>query len=201
MSTASVTAPTKKLLLVDDDRLVLATMASGLADAGFTVSAAESAEEAEDLLAGGPRPDLAILDVRMPGAGGLELAARLREFDHVPFMMLTAYSDPEIVERAAQCGALGYAVKPLNMNQLIPAVEAALARAEELYHLRASRTQLQRALDQDRDISIAVGITMMQYRVGRAAAFELLRKAARSRQKKLGVLAAEVIGGCEALAS
>jgi response regulator NasT len=199
MTTDKVPTPGKRLLVVDDDRLVLALLASGLTDAGYCVTTAESAEDAEAWLAGGERPDLAILDVRMQGKDGLYLAQRLRELDHIPFMMLSAYSDPQIVEQATLSGALAYAVKPQDISQLVPAIEAALARANELQDLRATRQQLQAALDGERDISIAVGITMMQYRLKRRDAFELLRKSARSRQGKLADLAAEIIRAGEML--
>ncbi|MDO8248276.1 MAG: response regulator [Rhodoferax sp.] len=189
----------KQLLVVEDDRLVLAMIASGLTDAGYRVTTAESAEDAEAWLAGGVRPDLAILDVRMPGQGGLFLARRLRELDHIPFMMLSAYSDPQTVEQATLSGALGYAIKPLDIPQLVPAIEAALARANELQDLRATRQQLQAALDDERDISIAVGITMMQYHLKRSDAFELLRKSARSRRCKLASLAHDIMQACDTL--
>lgn len=189
----------KHILLVDDDRLVLAMLARGLSDAGYRVTSADSAEEAEASLSGGMRPDLAILDVRMPGTGGLHLARRLLELDHIPFMMLSAYSESSIVDQASRHGALAYAVKPQEVAQLIPTIEAALARANELQDLRTTRQQLQAALDQDRDISIAIGITMMQYRLKRNAAFELLRQAARKRNIKLAILAAEVNQNCEVL--
>ena len=107
MAADKAPAGRKQLLVVDDDRLVLSLMASGLTDAGYEVTTADSAEDAEAWLASGERPDLAILDVRMPGQGGLYLAQRLRELDHVPFMMLSAYSDAQIVEQATACGALG----------------------------------------------------------------------------------------------
>jgi len=177
------------LLLVDDERLVLATLAQGLSKAGYAVSTAESVDEAEALLASGERPDLVILDVSMPGRNGLELAERLHSFDHIPFLLLTAYSDQAIVEQAAACGALGYLVKPVDTRQLVPAIEAALARAAELRSLRMTGQQLQNALDGEREISIAVGITMVQYRLGRKAAFELLRKTARSQSRRLAELA------------
>ena len=183
----------KQLLIVDDDRLVLAMMARGLLLAGYGVTTAESAEEAESWLASGARPDLAILDVRMPGQGGLYLAQRLRELDHIPFMMLSAYSDAKTVEQATLCGALGYGVKPLDIAQLIPLIEAALARANELQALRSTREQLQAALNSERDINLAVGITMMQHRLKRSDAFEMLRTTARSHRSKLANLAAEVI--------
>ncbi|MDO9048364.1 MAG: response regulator [Methylobacter sp.] len=187
------------LLLVDDDRVVLAVLALGLSKAGYTVSTAESVDETEALLAGGERPDLAILDVNMPGRSGLELAERLHSFDHIPFMLLTAYSDQEIVEQAAACGALGYLVKPVDTRQLVPAIEAALARAAELRSLRMTGQQLQNALNSEREISIAIGITMVQYRLGRKAAFELLRKTARSQRRKLAELAIDVIKASETL--
>lgn len=199
MTVAKMPAQGKQLLVVEDDRLVLAMIASGLTDAGYRVTIAESAEDAEAWLAGGVRPDLAILDVRMPGQGGLYLARRLRELDHIPFMMLSAYSDPQTVEQATLSGALGYAIKPLDIPQLVPAIEAALARANELQDLRATRQQLQAALDDERDISIAVGITMMQYHLKRSDAFELLRKSARSRRCKLASLAHDIMQACDTL--
>ncbi|MEI8323801.1 MAG: response regulator [Betaproteobacteria bacterium] len=168
-------------------------MADGLIDAGYAVTTADSAEEAESWLAGGERPDLAILDVRMPGRGGLYLAQRLRELDHIPFIMLSAYSDAAIVEEATRHGALGYAVKPLDIPQLIPAVEAALARANELQGLRETRQQLQRALDAERNISVATGIYMMQYRLRRSEAFNVLRDAARKQRRKLADMADEIV--------
>jgi AmiR/NasT family two-component response regulator len=193
MTTDKTVPPSKRLLLVDDDRLVLTTLARGLRSVGYRVTSAESAEEAEVWLASGERPDLAILDVRMPGQDGLYLAERLRALDHIPFMMLSAYNNAQIVEQAAASGALGYAVKPLDIPQLVPAIEAALARANELQGLRATRQQLQSALDAERDISIAVGITMMQHRLKRSDAFDLLRKTARNRRCKLAILASETI--------
>lgn len=193
MNTDHTTAPHKHLLVVEDDRLVLAMLCNGLSDAGYGVTGAESAEEAEACLAGGLRPDLAILDVYMPGQGGLFLAQRLRDLDHIPFMMLSAYSDPKTVEQATALGALGYAVKPVDTVQLVPAVEAALARAQELGDLRTVRQQLQTALNGERDINIAVGITMVQHTLARSAAFELLRKSARTQRRKLAELAAQVV--------
>lgn len=187
--------PTRKarLLLVDDDRLVLSTLSGGLLDAGYDVSTAESAEEAEMLLASGRRPDLAIVDIRMTGQDGLYLARRLRELDHIPFLMLSAYSEQRMIDQASRHGALGYLVKPLDTPQLLPAIEAALSRANELQSLRETRSQLQAALDAERDISVAIGITMMREQLARQDAFEQLRRTARSQRRKLGEVATEII--------
>lgn len=188
------------LLLVDDDRLILTTMASALTDAGYGVTTAESADEAQDwLIEGHQRPDLAILDVHMPGTDGLTLAQRLRELDHIPFIMLSAYSDQATVSQATQQGALCYAVKPIAPAQLIPLIETALARANELQELRTTRLQLQTALDNERDINAAVGITMVQHHTTRKAAFDLMRQGARNQRCKLVELAQRIITAAEAI--
>lgn len=194
------TAPAH-LLLVDDDRLILTTLAGGLRASGYRVSTAESVDDAQALLTSGVRPDLAVLDMHMPGRDGLELAQRLRDLEHLPFLVLSAYSDPATVERATQLGALSYMVKPLAISQIRPTIEAALRRAQELDALRQAQLQLQEALNGDRDINVATGITMMQYRLQRGAAFELLRCAARAQRRKLAHVAADIIQSSEALHS
>jgi response regulator NasT len=185
--------PASKLLLVDDDRLVLVTLSRGLAAAGFVVVLAESVSEAEDMLAGGARPNLVIVDVLMPERSGLELAQRLRDLDHIPFILLTSTADAQVVEQAAQDGALGYVVKPVDVPQLIPAIKAALARATDLRSLRMTQQQLQEALDAERNINVSIGIVMERQQIGRSAAFDQLRKFARSRRLKLSALASELI--------
>lgn len=187
------------LLLVDDDRLVLATLSRGLSALGWHVLCADSAEEARARLMDGLRPDLALLDVRLPGDDGVTLARQLRDEHHVPFLMLSAYSDDATVAQAAGHGALGYLVKPLDPQQLAPMLRTALARAHEQAALQANNDQLQTALDTNREINVAIGIAMMQYRLPREAAFDLLRKAARSQRRKLAELAHEVVQGSEKL--
>lgn len=183
----------KRLLLLDDDRLVLATLGEGLRQAGYRVTTASSVEEAEGVLAGGGI-DLAILDVRMPGVSGIDLAWRLHDTDNeVPFIFLTAYSDEELVEQASEAGAMGYVVKPADPDRLVPAIEAAFARAADARKLRDTGRQLQTALDADRDVSLAIGIMMERQRLGRQDAFEILRAQARTERRKLIDLAREIV--------
>lgn len=198
MSPNKSTSP-PHLLLVDDDRLVLSTLTLGLQQNGYRVSNAESAEEAEVFLASGERPDLAILDIRMSGNSGLQLAERLQQLDHIPFVILSAYSDQPMIDRATELGALAYLVKPMDIPKLVPSLEAALARANELQELRVTRQQLQAALDAERNINVAVGITMMQYHLKRTEAFAKLRNAARVRRVKLANLANDIVQAGEAL--
>jgi response regulator NasT len=185
------------LLLVDDERVALAIIGNGLTRAGYKVSTAESVDEAEILLADGIQPDIVILDVSMPGRDGLVLAEQLF-INQVPFILLTALSDKDVVDMATKFGALGYLVKPIIVKQLIPAIEAALIRAKEISGLKTSETQLQCALNSERDVSVAVGITIVEYGIERRAAFELLRRTARSQNRKLLELSQEVIHNQEA---
>lgn len=196
--TIETTEP-KRLLLLDDDRLVQATLGEALRLAGYRVVTASSVEEAEEVLAVGG-VDLAILDVRMPGESGIDLARRLHAADSdVPFIFLTAYSDEELVEQASEAGAMGYVVKPADPDRLVPAIEAAFARAADLRKLRQTGRQLQSALDADRDVSLAIGIMMERCRLGRQDAFELLRGQARTERRKLIELAREVVLAAEKL--
>lgn len=193
------TNESKRLLLLDDDRLVQATLGEGLRQAGYRVTTASSVEEAEEVLAEGGI-DLAILDVRMPGQTGIDLARRLHAADsEVPFIFLTAYSDEELVEQASEAGAMGYVVKPADPDRLVPAIEAAFARAVDARKLRETGRQLQTALDADRDVSLAIGIVMERRRLGRQEAFELLRSQARTERRKLIDLAREVVLAVEKL--
>lgn len=186
------------ILLADDDRLILAMLGEGLRKHGYEVRTAASGEEALRLCETDP-PDLALLDVRMPGLDGIETARALRSRTAVPYLFLSAYSDTEIVKRAVDEGALGYLVKPLDVSQVIPAIEAAMACAAELLELRDNESQLGQALAANRNTATAVGLVMERYRLGRQQAFEALRVHARSQRRKLEDVAAEMVKATETL--
>jgi response regulator NasT len=180
------------ILLVDDERVVLAILGLGLTKAGYNVTTAESVDEAEALLMENDQPDLAIIDISMPDRSGLELAEILG-IEQIPFLLLTAISDQGIVDKVTRLGALSYLVKPVTVQQLIPAIDAALARAEELGSLKKAEVQLKTALNGARELNIAIGITIVKHHISRKAAFELLRTTARQQSRKLADIAAELI--------
>jgi response regulator NasT len=124
-----------KILVVDDDRLVLATLTHGLANAGYDIIDADNGDDAI-LLARKHRPDLALLDIRMEGMSGFDVAAYLRESLQTPFMFLSAFSDDATVAQVKALGAVAYLVKPLDIAQIVPTVEAALGT------VRAQRERL-----------------------------------------------------------
>ena len=190
--------PQRHILIVDDDRLVLAALAEGLRSASYRVTGVASGEEAL-ASAGRETPDLALLDVRMPGMNGIELGRRLREQFGVPFMYLSAYGDQDVVQQAVDEGALGYLVKPLDIQQIAPSIEAALKRSGEIKGLRQSEVQLNQALAGSREISMAVGLLMMRDRINREQAFELLRSNARSKRRPVAEVAGELLNSAENL--
>jgi response regulator NasT len=188
----------RRLLLVDDDRLVLATLGEGLRHSGYDVVMASSGEQALALADMAP-PDLAILDVRMPGMSGIETAQHLRERCRTPYLFLSACSDRDIVRDAVAQGALAYVVKPVDVAQLVPAIETSLGQAREMGALREREAGLATALNQGRETSAAIGIVMERFRLSRNQAFELLRARARSQRRKLEELSRELVGAAEKL--
>lgn len=185
-----------KILLVDDDRLVLLTVANGLRKAGYEVQEASSAAEAiahcETQI-----PDLAIFDVRMTGMNGIEAAQELAAKYDLPFMVFSAYGDQNLVDEAIEHGALSYLIKPLDVIQITPAIETALRRAKDIKSLKESEFHLNRALNTGRDTSAAVGILMERFRVSGEDAFEMLRSYARTNRRKVADIAAEVLSATE----
>ena len=193
-------AHSARLVLVDDDRLILATLASGLRNVGYEVSEGASGKDALRLCAE-VKPDLAILDIRMPDLSGIEIARRLRAETSTPFIFLSAYNDTETVEQAIEEGALGYLVKPVYVSQMVPAIEAALVRAAEIKTLKETEAHLNIALASGRETSIAIGMLMERFRLTADEAFETLRGFARGERRKVKDVAADIISAADIINS
>ncbi len=191
----------ERLLVVDDDRLVLATLVSGLKSAGFDVVEADNGDDAI-LLARANPPQLALLDIRMQGKSGLDVARYLKANTDVPFMFLSAFNDAATVKEAAGYGALGYLVKPLDIRQVVPAIRAALARAEEMRGLRANAAGRGNTAEENanqRVLWLAAGILSERHRLAPEVAVERLRREAVARNIDPLVLAGEVVAASTAL--
>ena len=187
-----------RILIADDDRLILSTLGQGLRDAGYEVLEASDGKAAVHLCETA-QPELAVLDMRMPGLSGIEAARLIRERTKVPFIFLSAYGEHDIVRLAVKEGALGYLVKPVDIPQIVPAIEAALARGADISHLRESEQNLITSLEANRVTSIAVGLIMERYHLDRNTAFEQLRQIARSRQVKVRQVAEELLRAADSL--
>jgi len=163
-----------------------------LNNAGYAVLQADSGEKAIQLC-NDYKPLLAILDIQMAGLNGIETARILSQHYNVPFMFLSAFHEKETVNTAIKEGALGYLVKPIEFAQLLPAVETALVRATELQSLHNQKENLETALSQNRDVSVAVGIIVTRSGLNAQQAEEALRNYARKHRIKMLDVAAQVI--------
>ena len=188
-------APRFAVLVCDDDRLVLATLTGALRAAGLGVVEADNGDDAI-LLARQHRPDLAILDMRMSGKSGLDVAAYLRDFVGVPFLFLSAYGDHESVRRARAFGALEYLVKPIDTRQVVATVSNLL---DQLQRPDGGGGDLAAAslpaepLVWSRELALAVGILMERERLDRQAAVRRLGVLARSQGLSFETVARELV--------
>lgn len=182
------------ILLVDDDPHLLALLAGALHGAGFDVRLADSVQMAVDVLdEGGRAPDLALIDMHMPELNGMQLVHSLKSRAPLPFLMMSANCNEMLVRRAAEHGAVGYLVKPIDPAQLLPTVITALARAREIRALHDSETKLTAALLSGRETAMAVGMAMERFDIDSESAFGALRQHARSNQRPLADVAAEFL--------
>jgi len=191
-----------KILVVDDDRLVLATVTHGLAQAGYEVIDADNGDDAI-LLARKHRPELALLDIRMEGKSGFDVAEYLRDFCHIPFMFLSAFADPDTVAKVAELGAVAYMVKPLDVGQIVPTVDAAF---EQLRAQRAKADAQREALAaqppqrQADVVSLAAGVLMHRYSLSRGDALARLARIADAASVPLAEQAERLVSAVEELA-
>ncbi len=192
-----------KILVVDDDRLVLATLTHGLAQAGYEVIDADNGDDAI-LLAREHRPELALLDIRMEGMSGFDVAAYLREALQTPFMFLSAFADEATVAKVKELGAVAYLVKPLDIHQIVPAVEAAFANRANKPAVADGPAQAAAPRAPDpllvQLVPMAVGVLMHRYSLSRAQALARLQKLADSEGRPLGDAAQRLIEAVELLA-
>ncbi|WP_310385765.1 response regulator [Roseateles sp.] len=187
-----------KILVVDDDRLVLATLTYGLAQAGFEVIDADNGDDAI-LLAREHRPELALLDIRMEGLSGFDVAAYLREYLHIPFMFLSAFADEATVAKVKELGAVAYLVKPLDIHQIVPAVEAAFANRKQTQVAAPVLPEPAKTV-LDELAPVAVGVLMHRYSLSREDALARLQKLAAAEGRELELQARMLVEAVEMLA-
>ncbi|MBB4843593.1 response regulator NasT [Paucibacter oligotrophus] len=181
---------------------MLATLTYGLAQAGFEVLDADNGDDAI-LLAREHRPELALLDIRMEGMSGFDVAAYLRESLQIPFMFLSAFADEETVTKVKELGAVAYLVKPLDIHQIVPAVEAAFAH-RSLPAAAAARPAASAAATRpavlDQPAALAVGILMHRYSLSRQEALERLLALCQADGRDLQEQALRLVEAVELLA-
>jgi two-component system, response regulator PdtaR len=186
-----------RVLIAEDETIIRLDLRDLLERSGLEVCAeAHDGEEAVEL-ARSSEPDLAIMDVKMPKLDGIEAARRILGERPIPIVMLTAYGQQELVARAVEAGVFGYLVKPFREQDLLPAIQTARARHEELLALRDEAETLAEALAARKAIERAKGLLMEREGLSEQDAFTRLRKASQISGRPLKVVAEALIATLE----
>ncbi len=193
-----------RILVVDDDRLVLATLTHGLAQAGYEVIDADNGSDAI-LLAREHRPDLALLDIRMEGKSGFDVAEYLRDVCHIPFMFLSAFADEQTIAQVRALGAVAYMIKPLDVAQIVPTVDTAFSRLRsgELAPMAAPVSAAATSVSAsalDDPVPLAIGVLMHRHSLSRQAAVQRLQRLAADQQLTPAAQAERLLLALEELA-
>ncbi len=194
MSTADQNSDGSKLariLVAEDEALIRLDLVEMLTEAGYEVVAQATNGVEAIALAKEFKPDLAILDVKMPEMDGITAAESIIEI--APVLMLTAFSQKELVERARDAGVMAYVVKPFSINDLTPAIEIAMSRHLQMRTLRDEVNDLYERLETRKVIDRAKGILMQALNLSEPEAFSWIQRAAMDRRISMKAVAQAVI--------
>jgi len=182
-----------RVLIAEDETIIRLDVRALLERAGHEVVAEARDGQEAVALAAEHAPDLIVMDVRMPHLDGIEAAREISRARPVPIVMLTAYAEADLVARASEAGAFGYLVKPFREVDLLPAIDTARARFEELAALRAETADLAEALASRKAVERAKGILMRQDGIDEAEAFRRIRAASQKTGKPMRVVAEALV--------
>ena len=184
------TAPVR-ILVAEDEAIIRLDLVEMLTEAGYVVVAQATNGVEAISLAREHKPDLAILDVKMPELDGISAAERIIEI--APVLMLTAFSQKDLVERARDAGAMAYVVKPFSISDLVPAIEIAVSRHRQLVALQQEVGDLHERLETRKVIDRAKGILMVTLKLSEPDAFSWIQRTAMDRRMSMKDVAQAVI--------
>ena len=182
------------VLIAEDEAIIRMDLREILEEEGYEVVEAADGEQAVRL-AREVRPELAILDIKMPLKDGLEAAQEISEEGIAPVLILTAYSQRDLVEQAAEAGAMGYLVKPFQKHDLLPAIQIAKGRYQQLSSLADEVGDLTERLEARKAIDRAKGALMDRFKMAEADAFHFIQKAAMEQRLTMREVADRILDG------
>jgi AmiR/NasT family two-component response regulator len=194
-----MTSP-RRVLIAEDEALIRLDLAEMLAEEGFEVVGEAGDGEEAVALAIKLRPDLVILDVKMPKKDGIDAAAEIVAGQIAPVVMLTAFSQRDLIERARDAGAMAYLVKPFSPADLLPAIELAVARYAEMVALREEVSDVTARLETRKLIDRAKGLLMTNQKKTDPVAFRASPRTAMDRRTSMQAVAQAVLDGLGAKA-
>ena len=171
-------APRRRVVIAEDEALIRLDLSEMLAEEGYEVVGQAGDGETAVALAEEHRPDLVVLDVKMPKLDGISAAEKIAKQRIAPVVILTAFSQRELVERARDAGAMAYLVKPFGKNDLVPAVEMAVSRFAELHELEQEVSTLTERLEVRKLVDRAKGVLQGSLGVSEPEAFRWIQKTA-----------------------
>jgi two-component system, response regulator PdtaR len=189
----SAAATSRRVVIAEDEALIRLDLAEMLAEEGYEVVGQAGDGEAAVALVEEHRPDLAVFDVKMPKLDGISAAEQVARKRLAPVVILTAFSQRELVERARDAGAMAYIVKPFNKADLVPAIEIALSRFAELSQLEAEVDDLTERLETRKLVDRAKGILQDRLGLSEPDAFRWLQKTAMDLRLSMRAVAEGVI--------
>lgn len=192
-----MTAP-KRVLIAEDEALIRLDLSEMLAEEGFDVVGQAVDGEQAVTMATELRPDLVIMDVKMPKKDGIDAAAEIVGEQIAPVVILTAFSQRELIERARDAGAMAYLVKPFSKADLLPAIELAVARYAETTALRAEVADISQRLEARKVIDRAKGLLMTHQKMTEPEAFRWIQRTAMDRRTSMQAVANAVLEGLSA---
>jgi response regulator NasT len=182
-----------RVLLADDESLRVMSLKGQLETMGHKVIAeAANGKEAVNL-ARELKPDLAILDIKMPEMDGIEAARTITQERPIPIILLTAFSERELAERAAEANVAAYLMKPVSEHDLLPAIALAVSRFKEFQALHREVDDLRDALETRKLVERAKGILMRRLNLTEEDAFRRMQRRSQNENKKLGEIANAII--------
>ena len=184
-----------RVVIAEDEALIRMDLAEMLAEAGYEVVGQASDGEQAVALATSLKPDIVIMDVKMPVMDGITAAEQIGKERICPVVMLTAFSDKDLVERARDAGVMAYVVKPFTIDDLRPALDIARSRWTELTALESEIADLGERLETRKAVDRAKGVLMSQLKLSEADAFRWIQKTAMDRRLGMREVAEAVITG------
>jgi AmiR/NasT family two-component response regulator len=182
-----------RVIIADDESIIRMDLREMLTNLGYLVVGEAGDGRSAVNLARELKPDVAILDIKMPNTDGIEAARILTEEKIAPVVLLTAYSQRDLVERAKEAGVVGYITKPMRESDLAPAIEVAMARFSEFRALEKEVGDLKQALETRKLVDRAKGILMDTQGLTEAEAFRRIQKMSMNRRKLMKDVAEAII--------
>ncbi len=184
-----------RVVIAEDEAIIRLDLREILEEQGYEVVGETGRGDEAVALVRDHTPDLAILDIRMPGMDGLAAAREIATDGRSAVLILTAFSQRNLIEEARDAGALAYLIKPFTQAELVPAIEVALGRFKEIQAIRETNASLEEQLATRRVVDRAKGLLMDEFAMKEAQAFDFIQKTAMRDRRKMRDVAQDVIDG------